>query len=90
MHESRDNIDAAPITIDGKPLLWLQEFSYLGIKLISAKRFNVNLQESRQKCYRALNGILSKLGPDSSPLILCSFIEAYCVPILVYASECIL
>jgi len=86
----RHNIDAAPITTDGKPLLWVQEFRYLGIKLVSSKRFNVNLQESRQKFYRALNGILGKVGPDSSPLILCSLIEAYCVPILVYASECIL
>jgi len=62
---------------------------YLGVQLTLDLTFTVNLQKPRQKLFAALNSIFGKVGPNSSPAIILSLIEAQCVPILLYASECI-
>lgn len=37
--------------------------------------------------FRAVNGIMGKVGSASSPLVLSSLIETFCVSILLYAAE---
>ena len=85
----RHDCDAVPITIEQKPLKWVKEIKYLGLRLVSAKKFTVNLQESRQNYIRALNGVIGKVGTESSPLVLSSLIESFCVPVLTYGAESI-
>ena len=75
------------IIIDQVPLKWVQEIKYLGIYLLSGKNFSFNLQPVKQKFFKALNGIFGKIGLKTSPAVLCSLINSYCVPILIYAAE---
>jgi hypothetical protein len=75
------------ITIDGAPLKWLQEIKYLGIVLASANRLTINFQSMKQKFFRALNGIFGKVGLKTSPAVLCSLLNSFCTPILLYACE---
>ena len=37
--------------------------------------------------FRALNGIFGKVGLKTSPVVLCSLINSFCTPILLYAAE---
>ena len=75
------------ITIGGQTINWLQEVKYLGIIIVSAKRFKTNQQSSKQKFFGALNGIFGKIGLNTSPVVLCSLVDSFCLPILLYAAE---
>jgi hypothetical protein len=85
----RHIIAAKPISINDLPLDWMQEIRYLGINIISGKKFKINLQATKHKFFGALNGILGKVGPNSAPDVLCSLIESRCVSILLFAAESI-
>ena len=84
---TRHNTMLPCIMIGEHSLLWNVEINYLGIKIVAAKRFTTNLQCLRQKYFRALNGLLGKVGVKSSPLVLGSLVESYCVPVLLYSAE---
>lgn len=84
---NRHQIDVCPIVINCQPLLWKQEIGYLGILILSGKRFKINLQRLKQKYYRALNGIFGKVGLSTSPIVLCSLVQSHCIPILLYGAE---
>jgi hypothetical protein len=75
------------ICMYNKTLPWVQELKFLGIVILSAKKFKFNFQTCKQKFYRALNGIFGKIGVDTSPVVLCSLIQSFCVPLLLYAAE---
>ena len=83
----RHTNDVTSICLNAQPLKWLQELKYLGIHLLSANRFTFNLQVFKHKYYCALNSRFGKIGVSSSPAVLCSLINSFCVPILMYASE---
>ena len=57
---------------------------------MSAHQFKVNFQSARQKFFRASNGILGKIGAESSPSVIVSLIESYCVPVLLYSVDSII
>jgi len=76
-----------PITINDQSLPWLKEIKYLGLVVVSAKKFTTNLQSFRQKFFSSLNGIFGKVGTNTSPEVLCSLVQAFCLPVLLYAAE---
>jgi hypothetical protein len=86
---NRHNVFAPPLTVNKLQLQWKKDICYLGLKLVAAKKFTVNLQPIKQKFYRALNSILGKVGLNTSPTVLCSLIESFCVSVLLYAAESI-
>ena len=51
-----------PISLNNRPVKWESEISYLGIQILSGKRFSINSQHSKQKYFRALNAIFEKIG----------------------------
>ena len=57
--------------------------------ILSAKNFKTNLQNRKQKFFRSLNAIFGKIGTFSSPSVVISLVESYCVPILLYGLDCI-
>ena len=77
------------ISVDDKFVSWVGEIKYLGVIILSGKQFILNLQKTKQKYFRALNAIFGKIGVNSSPIVTCSLIHSFCVPNLLYASECI-
>ena len=83
----RHNIAVQPIIIDNLPLSQVVEVRYLGIIILAARKFTFNLQNVKQKFFRALNGIFGKVGLNTSLDVLCSLIESQCVPILLFAAE---
>ena len=85
----RYSITPVNILIDSKPVNWVTEVSYLGMSILSAKKFKINLQSKKQKFFRAANAILSKIGYFSAPNVIISLVEAQCIPILLYGLECI-
>ena len=84
----RHNAEVNDLSIDNNSLKWCQDFIYLGITIVSAKSFKINLQNMKHKFFRALNSIFSRVGTKTSPLLLCSLIDLCCLPILLYAAEC--
>ena len=83
----RHAMPCKPININNMPIVWNQEIKYLGTAMASANHFTVNLQSTKQKFFRALNGIFGKVGLKTSPVVLCSLINSFCTPILLYAVE---
>jgi hypothetical protein len=83
----RHNAKVDSLLFDDYKLNWKSEIKYLGILILSARKFTINYQNVKQRYYRSLNGIFGKIGSHSSPVVLCSLINSYCIPILLYALE---
>ena len=84
---SRHNFPVQSLYINGQVLSWKNEIRYLGIVLTSSKQFNFSIQNTKHKFFRALNGILGKVGLNTSLEVLCSLIYTNCIPILLYGAE---
>ena len=83
----RHQVKLNSLHIDDRTLHWKSEIKYLGVIIVSSRRFMVNQQNAKQKYYRSLNGIFGRIGTKSSPVVLCSLVNSYCTPILLYATE---
>jgi hypothetical protein len=83
----RHTDDIIPISIINQCLEWKQEIRYLGVYIVSANTFKLNLQIPRQKFFRALNGIFAKIGTKAAPFVVLSLVNSYCLPVLLYATE---
>ena len=86
---SRHAVKPTGVFINSKQIDWVNEICYLGVSILSAKNFKPNLQNRKQKFFRALNAILGKIGTFASPSVIISLVEAYCVPILLYGLDCV-
>jgi len=76
-----------PIIISDQPLPGRKDIRYLGVVVMSAIKFITSLQNSRQKFYGALNGIFAKVGLKTPPEVLCSLVQSFCLPVLLYGAE---
>src|SRR5207245_10437407 len=86
----RHDAEVLAIKIYGNSLTWKNEIKYLGIFVTKSNRFQFNFQNTRQKFYRALNGIFGKVGLNTSPVVLCSLVDSFCVLIFMYSAEAML
>jgi len=84
---NRHSAEVGSISVGNNVVHWLNEIRYLGVTILSGKKFSVNLQRTKQKYFRALNAIFGKIGLNSSPVLLCSLVITFFVPILLYAVE---
>jgi hypothetical protein len=53
----RQAVKPTCILINSKTIDWVNEICYLGLYILSAKTFKINLQNRKQKFFRALNAI---------------------------------
>ena len=74
------------MTLCNMPISWQCKCKYLGVTLLSAKHFNIDLSEIRRKFFVACNQIISKCS-HVSELAKLKLVEAHCLPILLYAIE---
>ena len=81
---ARHDAETDTLVINNMILEWKNDTKYLGAILFSAKRFSFNSQVSKQKYYRAINGIFGKIGMNISPAVLCSLINSFGVPVFMY------
>ena len=80
------DLSGANMRIGNIALQWVSKIKYVGIYLIAAKYFKVDLSEVRRKYFSSLNVILSKCKYVSDPVKL-KLVESHCLPILLYAIE---
>jgi len=86
---ARHAVQPACILVTSKQIVWVNQICYLGLSIVSAKNFKTNLQNRKQKFFRALNAIFGKIGTFASPSVVISLVESYCVPILLYSLDCV-
>ena len=80
---------AGNLLVNDSVLKWSDEIRYLGITIVSANSFKCNLQGCRQKFFRALNAIYSKIGTRAEVGVLLKLFEPFCIPIKTYNTEAI-
>ena len=54
-----------------------------------SQKFQNKFAKSEAEIFRAVNAIFSKIGGSASPAVVISLVESYCVPILLYGSDCV-
>ena len=72
--------------LNGKPLQWVESWDYLGINVVSGKRYGCSVSDRIQKFYRCANGIFRVEGKSDDETML-RLVESHCVPILTYGME---
>jgi len=58
--------------------------NYLGIYLVSSKRFKISTEHSRRSFYRAANAIFGRIGIIATEEVVLHLLLTKCVPILLY------
>ena len=72
--------------LNNLPLEWVETWMYLGVKLVSGKKFGCTVVDRIKKYYKCANAIF-RIEGKSDDLTMLKLIEAHCVPILTYAIE---
>ena len=85
----RNNVKCASISSGDVAIAWCENIRYLGIFILSGKKFCCNFDKCRANFYRSFNSIYSKIGSTSSPSVILSLLSSYCLPVLIYGIECI-
>ena len=85
----RHAVKPTSILINSKQIEWVNEICYLGVSIVSAKNFKINMQNRKQKFFRALNAIFGKIGTSASPSVVISLVESFCVSVLLYGLDCV-
>ena len=76
----------SPMSINGAPMQWVKNIKYLGLSLVSGKKFSVDFKDVRRKFFIAVNSILSKCK-FTSDIVKLELMESQCLPILLYCIE---
>ena len=75
------------VTSSGLALPWVDEIRYLGVFIISSRRFKCSLSYSKRSFYRSVNAILGKVLSTATTDVILHLINSKCVPILLYGLE---
>jgi len=78
----------AAMTLNDAVIPWVDSFKYLGVTIVAAKTFTIDLKEVRRKFYSSVNCVLSRCK-FTSDLVKLQLLESHCLPILLYAMECL-
>ena len=76
--------------MSGGELKCVNELKYLGVNLVAAKCFKTSVNHLKVKFYRVFNCIYSRSEAADSEMITLQLLKAYCLPLLLYASEAVL
>ena len=76
------------LTLDDKPIEWVNKWKYLGVSLKSSKHFNCDIDEKVKSFYRSANAIL-RIDGRSNEIVMLQLLESQCISILTYAIEVI-
>jgi hypothetical protein len=86
----RQNVTTCTLSLNGQSLLFKSEIRYLGVFIVSSKKFKCNLQNPRQKFFQSANGIFGKIGLRAQPSLILSLIDTFCIPLLLYGLDALL
>jgi len=79
---SRCKIYFCPIHFDNVDFVWVQEVRYLGVYIVSAKKFirNTSDIDARQRFFSAFVAIYSRLESVNTSSLLLSLLSTNCTP----------
>jgi len=83
----RFNVPTTDIVVDNIKINTCREFKYLGIFIVSAKTFKINLHQAKMKYFRSLNDILGKVGTTCPINVTLSLVNSFATPVLLYGLE---
>ena len=78
--------DCVQLAADGTLIPWVPCFTYLGVALISATKFSLDLKPARIKFYRSFNSLYCKISKASEVLI-ASLVNTFCIPAMMFGSK---
>ena len=73
-------------SLNGTPIEWVETCMYLGVCLMSSKKFKCSVTDRIQKFYKCANAIF-RIEGRSDDLTMLSLVESHCLPILTYGIE---
>src|SRR6267154_1127406 len=73
------------LTLGDVQLPWVDKIEYLGVTILRAKSFQIDLSTIRRKFFISTNSILSKCS-YTSDFVKLYLLESHCLPILLYAA----
>ena len=79
-----DRQSANLITDSGDELKWVKECRYVGVYLVSARRFKCSLHNAKCAFYRAFNAIFGRLGRSASREVVLHLLRSKCIPALLH------
>ena len=89
---NRFDCDCTNITsTDGLSLPWVNELRYLGVVIVSSRKFKCSLDHAKRAFYRAANAIFGKVARAASEEVVLHLVKSKCYPVLLYGLEaCVL
>ena len=74
-------------TLAGEALRWVKTVRYLGVYIVSAKRFACSIEDNMKSFYRSFNCIMCKVGNCASEDTLLTLVFTKCLPVLMYGFD---
>ena len=72
--------------LNGKQLEWVDSWNYLGVNVVSGRKFGCSVMERIKSFYRCANAIFRIEGRSDDETML-RLVESHCVPVLTYGIE---
>ena len=79
----RFDINCVHVTsLDGLLLPWVTELRYLGVYILSSRKFKCALDYAKRAFYRAANAIFGKVARAAFEDVVLQLIKSKCYPVL--------
>jgi hypothetical protein len=82
-----DNIYSPILSLNGDSMPTVTVIRYLGVVLISSRKFKCSFDAAKRAFSRAANGLIGKLGTGVNEDVLLHLISSKCISILIYGAE---
>ena len=74
-------------TLSGESIQWADHIRYLGVDIVSGRKFKISLSNNLKAYYRSVNSVLSKVNNCASEECVLRLLLSKCVPVLTYGLE---
>lgn len=74
-------------SLDGESLSWVDSIRYLGVHIVSGKKFACSYKANKKSFYRSFNSIMCKVGSCASEEVLLNLLSSKCLPVLMYGLD---
>ena len=72
------------VYINGSPIAWSDQFTYLGVAIKSAAKFTIDLKPRRANFYRSFNSLYSKIF-KANEYVVVSLTKTFCIPLFMFS-----
>jgi hypothetical protein len=75
------------VVLNGAELQFVDRAKYLGVHLVSSRRFRLSFSEAKCNFFKAFNGLLYKCKNCPNETVMMQLINSFCKPFLLYCCE---